>query len=362
MKKKSLLIAIIAILAMTMTLFAGCGGGSDDGGDGSAAGGETYTLKMGGVDAPDDVSTQTMEKFAELGNEKTGGAVTIETYPAGQLGNYDEMYQEIKKGNLDAGLFTVYGSDTDPAIEILYLPFASTDMESWKKLVEYGGDFWNEIESIHADQGVQLLGLYNNGFLGLAYAKLKETPETGLFDFSQKKDELMRVPGMESMQKSCEGMGYSTTVMAYTDVYTALQTGTVDGSWAGGPTLNYYNFRDVIKYFADQKCSTDVYCMVMNKELLEGMPEEYQEAVYLQSADMSGREIVAFRAKDAEAAKRIAQRLETYLEQRRKEARDYLPDAYRLLTDARVESKRLTVALFVGAKASDESTKFLAGE
>ena len=279
MKKKSLLIAIIAILAMTMTLFAGCGGGSDDGGDGSAAGGETYTLKMGGVDAPDDVSTQTMEKFAELVNEKTGGAVTIETYPAGQLGNYDEMYQEIKKGNLDAGLFTVYGSDTDPAIEILYLPFASTDMESWKKLVEYGGDFWNEIESIHADQGVQLLGLYNNGFLGLAYAKLKETPETGLFDFSQKKDELMRVPGMESMQKSCEGMGYSTTVMAYTDVYTALQTGTVDGSWAGGPTLNYYNFRDVIKYFADQKCSTDVYCMVMNKELLEGMPEEYQQAI-----------------------------------------------------------------------------------
>ena len=96
MKKKSLLIALIAILAMTMTLFAGCGG-SDDGGDGSAAGGETYTLKMGGVDAPDDVSTQTMEKFAELVSDKTGGAVTVETYPAGQLGNYDEMYQEIKR-------------------------------------------------------------------------------------------------------------------------------------------------------------------------------------------------------------------------------------------------------------------------
>ncbi len=279
MKKKSLLIAIIAILAMTMTLFAGCGGGSDDGGDGSAAGGQTYTLKMGGVDAPDDVSTQTMEKFAELVNEKTGGAVTIETYPAGQLGNYDEMYQEIKKGNLDAGLFTVYGSDTDPAIEILYLPFASTDMESWKKLVEYGGDFWNEIESIHADQGVQLLGLYNNGFLGLAYAKLKETPETGLFDFSQKKDELMRVPGMESMQKSCEGMGYSTTVMAYTDVYTALQTGTVDGSWAGGPTLNYYNFKDVLNYFVDYRGALDIYMMVMNQELFNGMPEEYQAAI-----------------------------------------------------------------------------------
>jgi TRAP-type C4-dicarboxylate transport system substrate-binding protein len=279
MKKKSLLVPIIAIMAMTMTLFAGCGG-SGDGGDGSAAaGGDTYTIKMGGVDAPDDVSTQTMEKFAELVSDKTGGAVTVETYPAGQLGNYDEMYQEIKKGNLEAGLFTVYGSDTDPAIEILYLPYAATDMDSWKELVEYGGDYWNEIEGIHADQGVQLLGLYNNGFLGHAFAKLKETPETGLYDFSQKKEELMRVPGMESMQKSAEGMGYNTTVLPYTDVYTALQTGTVDGSWAGGPTLNYYNFRDVIKYFVDLKCSTDVYCMVINKELLESMPEEYQKAI-----------------------------------------------------------------------------------
>ena len=91
-------------------------------------------------------------------------------------------------------------------------------------------------------------------------------------------------------------------------------------------------------------------------------PEDYLEAVYLQSADLSGREIVAFRAKDAEGAKRIAQQLETYLEQRRKETRDYLPDAYKLLTDARVESKRLTIALFVGEKSSEETAKLLVGE
>lgn len=274
--KKSLLIALVVIMALTMTLFAGCGG---DGGEESANGSDaTYSLKMGGVDAPDDVSTMTMDKFAELVNEKTDGAVVVETYPAGQLGNYDEMYQEIKKGNLEAGLFTVYGSDTNPAIEILYLPYATKDMEDWLALTEAGGDFWNEIEAIHAEQGVKLLGLYNNGFLGLAFAKLSETPEE-FYDFSAKKNELLRVPGMESMQKSAEGMGFSTTVMPYTDVYTALQTGTVDGAWSGGPTLNYYNFRDVIHYFVDLKCSTDVYCMVMNQEMFDGMPEEYQAAI-----------------------------------------------------------------------------------
>ena len=278
MKKKSLLIAIIAILAMTMTLFAGCGGGSDDGGDGSAAGGETYTLKMGGVDAPDDVSTQTMEKFAELVNEKTGGAVTIETYPAGQLGNYDEMYQEIKKGNLDAGLFTVYGSDTTPAIEIVYLPYLTTGLDEYKEVFARDGAVWNEVYQIHADQGVELLGFYNNGYVGVGFSKMS-TPEDKLFTFGEKKSELIRVPGMESMQKSAEAMGYNTTVMAYTDVYTAMQTGTVDGEWAGGPTLNYYNFKDVLKYFVDYRGALDIYMMVMNQELFNGMPEEYQAAI-----------------------------------------------------------------------------------
>ncbi len=294
MKKKSLLIALIAILAMTMTLFAGCGGGSDDGG--SAAGGDaqTYTLKMGGVDAPDDVSTRTMEKFAELVNEKTGGAVTVETYPAGQLGNYDEMYQEIKKGNLDAGLFTVYGSDTTPAIEIVYLPFLTTGLEEYKEVFARDGAVWNEIKQIHADQGVELLGFYNNGYVGIGFAKLS-TPKDKLFTMGEKKDELLRVPGMESMQKSAEAMGYNTTVMAYTDVYTAMQTGTVDGEWAGGPTLNYYNFKDVLKYFVDYRGALDMYMMVMNQELFQSMPEEYQTAI-MEAADEAteyGNELLA---------------------------------------------------------------------
>ncbi|MBR5109264.1 MAG: DUF4358 domain-containing protein [Clostridia bacterium] len=91
-------------------------------------------------------------------------------------------------------------------------------------------------------------------------------------------------------------------------------------------------------------------------------PGDYQEAVYLQSTNLGSREIVAIRAKDAQGQKQIVQRLEAYLEQRRKETRNYLPDAYKLLADAKVESKNLTVVLFVGEKSAEESAKLLAGE
>ena len=91
-------------------------------------------------------------------------------------------------------------------------------------------------------------------------------------------------------------------------------------------------------------------------------PEEYTEFVYLQENGLSGREILALRAVDADAAGRIAQRLENYLEQRRKETRNYAPEAYQLLAAAKVETKNLTVALVSGENAAQERAQLLAGE
>lgn len=91
-------------------------------------------------------------------------------------------------------------------------------------------------------------------------------------------------------------------------------------------------------------------------------PDEYTEYVYLQDDGFGGREILVIRAADQAAVGRIRQRMETYLEQRRRETRSYLPKVYQLLTAARVESKGLTVALFVGEKAGEEARAFLAGE
>lgn len=113
---------------------------------------------------------------------------------------------------------------------------------------------------------------------------------------------------------------------------------------------------------------------VMNAEGLVSMPKsdledvigidpaDFREAVYLQDDGMGGREVLVLRAADKDAAARIAELLEDYLEQRRKETRNYLPEAYKLLEAARVETKNLTVALISGEKASEQSAQLLAGE
>ena len=93
------------------------------------------------------------------------------------------------------------------------------------------------------------------------------------------------------------------------------------------------------------------------------MPEDYTEALFLVGSDsLSGREIIAVRAVDAAALKRVVAAMENYLEQRREETRNYLPEVYQLQTQAKVEYKNLTAVLIVGGSAADETGSFLAGE
>ncbi len=98
-------------------------------------------------------------------------------------------------------------------------------------------------------------------------------------------------------------------------------------------------------------------------DLMGILPEDYSEALFLVGSDsLSGREIVAVRAKDASSLKKITEALGNYLSQRQEETRNYLPDAYKLQTQAKVESKNLTAVLIVGAHSAEETKAFLAGE
>ena len=91
-------------------------------------------------------------------------------------------------------------------------------------------------------------------------------------------------------------------------------------------------------------------------------PADFKEAVYMQDEGMGGREVLVLRSADKDAAGRIASLLENYLENRRKETRNYAPEAYKLLSETSVQRKNNTVALVVHEKAADITKLLLAGE
>ena len=97
-------------------------------------------------------------------------------------------------------------------------------------------------------------------------------------------------------------------------------------------------------------------------DVLGAEPEDCREFVFLQSDGTDGREVLAIRAKDSDAAERIAGLAENYLERRWNETRNYIPELYQLLTGMRVQRRNLTVVLVVGRNAEAETESILAGE
>ncbi len=91
-------------------------------------------------------------------------------------------------------------------------------------------------------------------------------------------------------------------------------------------------------------------------------PEDYTDYIFLQGDVLTGREILAVRAKDETAAVRIAEQMERYLLRRREENRNYAPKAYQTLCEALVEQKGLVLVLISGDNAETETAAILAGE
>ena len=98
------------------------------------------------------------------------------------------------------------------------------------------------------------------------------------------------------------------------------------------------------------------------EDVLGAVPADYTEFVFLQSEGMDGRELLAVRAADRDAAGRVAGMAEAYLERRLKETRNYAPEASKLLSEAKVRTKNLTVVLAVGPNGTQEADFILAGE
>lgn len=269
--------ALILTLVMAMSLVA-CGGGKKEEAPAAPAVDDTvYELSWAGISATDAVDTWIGEEIAARVAEATNDKVQIKVYPANQLGDLSQAYDEIINGSIDMGLFTIYGT-YDIIQEAVYTPFLTTNYEAFEEVYGREGFLYKALDEAQASRGVKLLGFWPSGYLGLGFAKLT-TSTDDLFDCTAKKNELLRVPGMDTMMASAQAMGFNTTTIGYSDVYTALQTGVCDASWNGGAYSNYQAFRDVLKYFVDYRVCNDVYSCVMNADKLASLPQEYQDAI-----------------------------------------------------------------------------------
>ena len=242
MKKFASFALALSLFAMTL---AGCGGASSsaapaasgaapEAASSAAPAGKTYEIKIATVGNEDHQSTVGATFFKEKVEELTGGSVVIDVQASGVLGSENDVLDAILGGStsidisrISAFALTSYGCNKS---KLLSIPFT----------FENRAHFWNFANSDLAPEFLnepQELGLPVRGmFYGEEGFRhfFTVNPVSGIADFKGLKLRVSNDPVMNGM---VEGLGANPTVVSFGELYSALQTGVVDG--AEQPIANY---------------------------------------------------------------------------------------------------------------------------
>lgn len=184
---------------------------------------EPVTLKFGHANAVDTPVDVHCKMFAEKVAEYSDGAITIEVYPASQLGSLQELQDAVEFGNLDmccgdsSMLSTVL-----PELAILNLPMLVTSYEQAEKV--YSSDEVNAlVEKLASEHSMRQLCWWWNGFRHLC-------TKTEITSPADCKGIKLRSPEADIYVRTFSLLGFNPTPIPWGDTFQGIQTGIADGS------------------------------------------------------------------------------------------------------------------------------------
>lgn len=202
-------------------------------------------LRYGDVNPEGHVLLESAHYFADKVSELSNGRIEIAIYPSGQLGDDNEVYQALQMGAVDlyrgnASSLTDFGN---PKISALALPYIFRDREHFWAVCtsQVGQDILDDLQ----ESGTGMVGLFYMDEGARNFFTVKE-PVTTIDDIKGLK---IRVQSSQLMLDTISALGANPTPIDYAELYTALQTGVVDG--AENPPASYYanKFYEVAPYY-----------------------------------------------------------------------------------------------------------------
>ncbi len=212
--------------------------------------------------------------FADKVKDTTGGDVSLRIFPASALGDYTTVQEKISLGAVDMAIQPA-AAGADRRAQISYFPYLAQDYKTAQKLYGKGGAVRSALEEIYAKQDITVLAAYPVYFGGIS---LNTTPvDPGNADAA--KGIKVRVPGVKSFQMLADSLGYIGSPIPFSEAFTAVQTGVVDGVIGSGAEGYYASFRDVTKTFIRANTHFEVWYLIINTETYYGLDEEDKAAM-----------------------------------------------------------------------------------
>ena len=284
MNKKSALAMLLAG-AMSLSL-AACGGGSSNtpapaeskaaepaqsqaASDGAKVG--QTVLKLAFNQTMENPEAKTIVDLSDKLYDATEGRCSIEVYPSEQLGSQAESLELVQNGSIEMAIVAnsiVEGANSDFAI--IGTPYIYDSIDHQLKLFQSGK--LDDLFASTASSGFTVLAAYSLGPRCLYTKELITTPE----ELSGKKIRVMQSDTMIGMMNAMGGVG---TAMGQGDVYSAIQSGTLDGA-----ENNIITYTDLLQYEVAPYYTLTNHLMIpdeliINNDVLAGMSEADQKAL-----------------------------------------------------------------------------------
>ena len=258
MKKR---FSLLAVVLTAIFLVAACGEESSD---------KVSVLRMADNHPEDYPTVIGDKKFAELVEEKTNGRYKIDVYPGGQLGSEKSIVELLQLGAIDlTRVNTMPLTEFSKDVGVLSLPYLFENEESkWEQL---NGELGREL--LDTFEGTNLIGLafYDSGERSIYNAKKPVKVPADL------KGLKIRVQPSELAIDVFKAFGASATPMAYGEVYSAIQTGVIDGGENNWPSYYTSNHFEVAGYFTQNNYSGPPEIVLASQKLWDQLSEEDRE-------------------------------------------------------------------------------------
>ena len=232
-----------------------------------AAAQQPIVIKFSHVVAVDTPKGKAAERFKQLAEERTKGRVKVEVYPNSSLFKDGEEMEALQLGSVQmlAPSVAKFGPLGAREFEVFDLPYMFDNYAELHKVTEgpVGAALFQKLEP----KGIVGLAYWDNGFKLMSANKPIRVPA----DYKGLK---MRIQSSKVLGDQIKALGAIPQVMAFSEVYQALQTGVVDGT--ENPPSNFYTqkMHEVQKYLALTDHGVIEYAVIANKKFWEGLPAD----------------------------------------------------------------------------------------
>lgn len=263
---------------------------------------EALTLRLAGQNPLEHQNSIQMENLKKIIAEKTDGRIEIKTYPAGQLGDYVLVYEEVSRGTIDMALITV-PPQFDARQQLYWVPYLVSSWSELDALFDPNGWLYKQIGSFHEKMDIKFLGFFMDGLGGLGLTKEATEPlKPGVA-----KNILCRIPNNEIAQLTLTTLGYSTVSVPYADLYTALQTGVAEGWYGGSAVHSYLGFRDVLKHYYAFNLYPEIEQWVINQRVWDDLSDEDKQLLESTIAEINKNSIKIAEQEEMKYQKALAE-------------------------------------------------------